>query len=159
MWFIMVLMVIMCNWIYWNFKSLFFQWNVSMVCTYLAGKRVCEHLRSGPMSECLRSIALACALVRPVVDSPLTAIIPSPTASLPSIPIDPPWTTDRIIMPEPSLKALTVIPARTRTQTHVMHTWSPGHFNGKYQHKVCVCVLHFWKCPHKYSKTPWSWFS
>lgn len=84
------------------------------------------HLISGPMTECLRSMALALALVRLEVGSPLMAKMASPTPSLPSWLTEPPWTTLRTSMPEPSLIALTDIPANahTHTQTHTNgHRW------------------------------------
>lgn len=79
------------------------------------------HLISGPMTECLRSMALALALLRSEVSSPSMAKMASPTPSLPSWLTEPPWTTLRTSMPEPSLIALTVIPANTRTHTRA-HT-------------------------------------
>lgn len=80
-----------------------------------------SHLISGPMTECLRSMALAWALVRLDVGSLLMAKMTSPTPSLPSWQTEPPWTTLRTSMPEPSLIALTDMPANVRTHRHT-HT-------------------------------------
>lgn len=98
---------------------------------WAAGMWLSPYLISGPMTECLRSMALALALVRLEVDSPLMAKMASPTPSLPSWLTAPPWTTLRTSMPEPSLIALTVIPANTHINTHThtstqKHRWTEG---------------------------------
>lgn len=85
------------------------------------GQWQAPHLISGPMTECLRSMALALALVRLEVGSPLMAKMASPTPSLPSWLTEPPWTTLRTSMPEPSLIALTDIPANTHTHNTDTH--------------------------------------
>lgn len=92
-------------------------------CSYGVYFVAAPHLISGPMTECLRSMALALALVRSEAGSPLMAKMASPTPSLPSWLTEPPWSTLRTSMPEPSLIALTDIPANTHT--HV-HRWVEG---------------------------------
>lgn len=96
---------------------------------WAAGMWLSPYLISGPMTECLRSMALALALVRLEVDSPLMAKMASPTPSLPSWLTAPPWTTLRTSMPEPSLIALTVIPANTHINTH-KHKHTKAQVNG-----------------------------
>lgn len=105
------------------------------------GQQLSPHLISGPMTEFRRSMALAWALVKLDVGSLLIAKMMSPTPSLPSWQTEPPWATLRTSMPEPSLIALTDMPANVRTHRHTnthrgthKHRWVEGWLRLRWLH-------------------------